>query len=72
MVRIKNQDGRYICLAWASKDASKAFEFTEELAAKAMISAGLGNCILETVEPRQRMTPAQENAYRTNKEATNG
>ena len=65
MVRIKNQDGRYICLAWASKDASKAFEFTEELAAKAMLSAGLGNCILETVEPeQQRMTPAQENAYR--------
>jgi len=50
MVRIKNKEGKYLCLAWASKDASKAFEITEELAAKVMFSAGIGNCIVENVK----------------------
>ena len=61
MVRIKNKEGKYLCLAWASNDASKAFELTEEIAAKVMFSVGVGNCIVEEL---QRMTPAQEHAYK--------
>lgn len=70
MVRIKNRQGQYICLAWASKDASKAFGFTEKLAAQAMFSIGVGNCIIEPIDDTQRMTPAQEHAY--DKGADNG
>lgn len=62
MVRIKNKQGQYICLAWASKDASKAFEFTEKLAAQALFSLGVDNCIIEPID-KTRMTPAQEHAY---------
>jgi len=64
MVRIKNKNGYYLCLAWGSKDAIKAFELTEELAAKVILSVGISNCIIEEIEPLQRMTPAQEHAYK--------
>ncbi len=50
MVRVKNKKGAYLCLAWASKDAEKAFELTEELCAKVMLSVGIDNCIVEEVE----------------------
>ena len=41
--------GAYLCLAWASKDADKAFELTEELCAKVMLSVGIDNCIVEDI-----------------------
>ena len=54
MVRIKNKNGSYLCLAWASKDADKAFELTEELCAKVMLAVGIDNCIIEEVETKDK------------------
>ncbi len=64
MVKIKNKNGAYLCLAWASKDADKAFELTEELCAKVMLSVGIDNCIVEDISLKPNLTPAQENAYK--------